>query len=242
MAWASVGRGGSLGEVTNEAALDVVLNGVVGSGANVGELLVFAVAVDNASSVNNADNGDVTTVADSGGVNRWLKVRERTVGGAAAQAGATMSLWYSHITSALSSAAVVSATFLDAAASDGTAGIVWRFSKNAAASVRLYDSTHVVIATSSNGVLDLAAPSATEHLRFRAVAAESTITTFTTTAGWTTIGTTRASATIPMAVFGEYLITSNSTAASNCSIGAAADNVSVLALFEENLLMGDGEL
>jgi hypothetical protein len=239
MAWASVGRGGSIGEVTNEAALDVVLNGVVGSGASVGELLVFAVAVDNASSVNNADNGDVTGVADSGGVNIWTKIRERTVGGGAAQAGATMSLWYSDITSALTTTAVVSATFNSAAASDGTAGIVWRFSKTGNTAV--IDSTHVVIATSSNGALDLTAPDAPEYLRFRAVAAESTVTGFTTTSGWTTIGTTRASATIPMAVFGEFRIVSAATAASNCSISAAADNVSIYALFEEQTLVVLGD-
>jgi hypothetical protein len=240
MAWASVGRGGSIGEVTNEAALDVVLNGQVGSGAAVGELLVFAVAVDNASSIDNADNGDVTGVADDGGINTWIKVREITRGGGAAQAGATMSLWYSDITSALSSSAVVSASFANAGASDGTAGIVWRFSKTGNAAV--IASTHVVIATSSNGTLDLTAPTATEFLRFRAVAAESTVTGFTTTSGWTTIGTTRASATIAMSVFGEYLISSNTTAASNCSISAAADNVSVYALFEEQIsgMMGDG--
>jgi hypothetical protein len=117
---------------------------------------------------------------------------------------------------------------------------VWRFTASPTASIRAVDSTYVVIATSSNGVLDLAAPTPTGHLRVRAVAAETTVTAFTTTAGWTTIGTTRASATAAMAVFGEFLITSNSTAASNCSISAAADNASVYALFEENELTGDG--
>jgi hypothetical protein len=240
MTWASVGRAGSTGNATaNTTGMAITINGVVGSGAAIGDVLICAIAVDNASSVNNADNVDVTAVTDTGS-NQWTKVRERTVGGAAAQAGATCSLWYSRITSALSSAAVVSASFANGATSDAKAGIVWRFTASPTASIRAVDSTYVVIATSSNGVLDLAAPTPTGHLRVRAVAAETTVTAFTTTAGWTTIGTTRASATAAMAVFGEFLITSNSTAASNCSISAAADNASVYALFEENELTGDG--
>lgn len=240
MTWASVGRAGSTGSAgNNQANITVTLNGQAGAGAAVSDLLVMTVSVDNASSVNNADNGDVTGVTDSSS-NLWIKVRERTAGGAAAQAGATCSMWYTHVTQALSTANTVVATFNNAATSDATAAIVWRFTHSATASVRLVDSTHVVIATSSNGALDLTAPSATGHLRIRTVAAESTVTAFTTTAGWTTIGTTRASATGAMSAFGEFLITSNATAASNCSISAAADNVSVMALFEENELMGTG--
>lgn len=227
MAWASIGRAGSTGNASNNtSSVGITLNGQAGSGGDVGDVLVLAFAVDNASSVNNADETAVTSVVDSAS-NNWIKIREITAGGGASQAGAVCSLWYTQVSAALSTANSVTINMSNNTARDAKAGIVWRFSNTTNAKIEAYDSTHIVIATSSNGNLDLATPRG-EFLRFRAVAAETTVTSFTTTAGWTTIGTTRASATGAMAIFGEFRIITGTTAASNPSISAAADNASIM--------------
>lgn len=228
MAWASVGRAGSTGSASNnQSAQTITLNGQAGSGASTGDVLVYAIAVDNNSSVNNADEGAVTSVTDSSS-NSWIKIREITAGGGASQAGATCSLWYTLVTKALTTSNTVVSNFSNNTARDNSAGIVWRFTNAGNEAIGVQDSTHIVIATSSNGSLDLNVPRG-EYLRFRAVAAETTVTAFTTTAGWTTIGTTRASATGAMAVFGEFRIITGTTAASNPSISAAVDNASIFA-------------
>ncbi len=242
MAWASVGRAGSTGNATsNTSVLTCTLNGVAGSGADVSDLLIYAIAVQNATTDTGLDEGAVLSIADSGGINVWQKIRERTKAGTgeAAQTGVVCSLWYTHVTNALSSVDTATATFGSPAQRDAQAGIVWRFSKGGDSALRLVNSTGITIGTSSSGALDMAAPTATDHLRLRVVGARTTLTALTTTAGWTTIGTTRASATARMAIFGEFLITSATTAVSNCSLTVATSQASHYALFEENSILGD---
>jgi hypothetical protein len=243
MAWASVGVAGSTGNITaNSSAMSIGLRSQPGSGANVGDLLVFTIAVDNASSDSNVDEVAVLSVTD-GASNAWVKAREITAGGAAVQAGAVCSVWYSHITNALTTSHGVGCIFGSTATRDFKCGQVWRFSKSPTASVRMVDSTYVTIATSSCGTLDIATNSGGEFLRFRAIAAETTnVTAMTTTAGWVTMGTTRAGSNSAMSVKGEFLIASGSTAASSPSIAAAVDQASIYAVFEECELMGDGIL
>ncbi len=243
MSWSDLGRCGSTGNATaNSTAIACTLNGAAGTGAAVGDLLICAVAVQNASSVGNADEGAVTAISDTGS-NTWVKIRERTAntGGVGGQNGIVCSLWSANVLTAMATTAVANVTFGSSASRDGQAMIVWRFSRDPAASVRVVDSTHVVVSTSLCGTLDLPAPTTTTHLRFRAVAAKSTLAAMTTTAGWTTIGTTRASAAVAVAVFGEFVAnTVSSTQASAPAIATASTQASIYALFEENLLLGDG--
>jgi hypothetical protein len=244
MAWASVGRAGSTGNQTlNSTILTITLNGQAGTGASVGDLLVWSIGVQSATTVT-ADEGAVLSVEDTVG-NTWTKIRELTNGRqTVGSTGVVCSLWYTHVTQAASTTDTVSCIFGSSAARDAQGGIVWRFSKSGSASVRVADSTFLTSSTSLPGVMDLATP-ASEFLRYRTWAARTTIQAFSTTAGWTTIGTTRSGAAAPSeAIYGEYLITSATTAQSAPVITGAGSPLSVshYVVFEENLLMGDSEL
>jgi hypothetical protein len=244
MAWASVGLAGSTGNtVNNQTAITITLNGQAGSGGDVGDVLIGTFACDNASSVSDIDAGAVSGVADDA-LNTWTKAIEIQNGGAAAQAGAVVSLWYTKVENALTTVQTVVASLTSTATRDATAGRIWRFTN--AGTVNVSQSTFVTVATSLSGTLDLT-EAATEFLRFRGVAAETTLTAFTTTSGWNSIGMSRSGATVgvEVAAFGEYLITSATTAASACRIAAATDQASVYATFQEvvadlYILMGDG--
>lgn len=242
MAWASVGRAGSTGNTgNNQATIDITLNGQVGTGANVSDVLIATFSCDNDSTTTSGiDPGAVSGVVDSAS-NNWIKAREIQNGGGLSQSGAVCSIWYTHVDNALSTAAVVTASLTNNTFRDATAGIVWRFT-NGTGALSLEETTFVTLGTSSCGSLDIdTSAKVSEHLRFRGVAAETTVTAFTTTAGWTTIGTTRSGTAVgaEVAVFGEFLISSSANAPSNPSISAAADQASILCVFENADLMGD---
>lgn len=234
MAWASVGRAGSTGNATNNnSSVVVTLNGQAGTGSSVGDILILCVGVNNFSSVSNADEGAVTSVTDSGS-NVWVKAREITNGNAASTVGTVCSMWYSRTHTALTTSNTVTANFSNSAARDGCTAFVSRFT--APGAVTVADSTYLTNATSLLGTIDQT-ETATEFLRFRAVAARTTLTAMTTTSGWTTMGTTRSSATVNQAIFGEWIISSASTKSSAPSLAAAVANASVYAVFEETPIM-----
>lgn len=240
MAWASVGLAGSTGNASNNNSNVVVtLTGQAGSGANVGDVLIACIGVNNFSSVSNADEGAVTSVTDNGTntKNVWVKAREITANAAtpASTTGTVCSVWYTHVDTALTTANTVTANFSNSAARDGATMLISRFTASGAVGVK--DSTYLTQTSSAFGTIDQT-ETATEFLRFRAIAARTTLTALTTTAGWTSMGTTRSSATVNQAIFGEWLISSASTAASSPKISAAVVNANVYAVFEENRPMG----
>lgn len=239
MAFASIGRAGSTANATvNSSNMVITLNGQAGTGANVTDLLVYSVGTQNQTTINDTDGGIVTSVVDSKN-NNWVKVRETQRGTAVVQSGAVCSLWFTNVETALTTSDTVTATFSNPATCDAQAGIIWRFSKSGAA-VRAADSTRVTGTSSIPGSLDLA-QNGTEFVRFRGVTARTSITVFTTSAGWTTIGTTRSgTANGAVAMFGEFAITTASTLASNPTInGVVSATASIYADFEETALMGD---
>lgn len=239
MAWADTGLAGSTGNASNNNSNVVVtLNAQVGVGSNANDLLVLAVGVNNFSSVSNADEGAVTSVTDTNS-NTWTKFREITQGNAATTVGTVCSVWYSRTNTALTTANTVTANFSNNTARDGATALVRRFTVQGG--VFPLDSTYVISATSSFPSVDLAA-NADSVLRMRAVAARTTLTSMTTTAGWTSLGTTRASATVNQAIFGEFIISAATTAASAPKVSAAAQNASVYVVFREDQLVAQSLL
>lgn len=238
MAWASVGLAGSTGNASNnQSSVAVTLTGQVGSGANVNDVLVLCVGVNNFSSVSNADEGAVTSVTDNGTNTRnvWVKAREITNGNSATTVGTVCSMWYTRVDTALTTANVVTANLSNNTARDGVTALISRFTVSGAVAVK--DSTYLIATTSGFGTIDQT-ETATEFLRFRAVAARSTVTSMTTTAGWTSMGSTRASATVNQAIYGEWKISSASTDNSTPKISAAVQSASVYVVFEEQTPMG----
>jgi hypothetical protein len=238
MAWASVGRAGSTGNATaNASTMGITLNGQVGSGADANDLLVLVFAMGS-STTTAAVTTRVTAVTDTSS-NHWFKAQE-FLGPSASSLNMVCSIWYTNVDTPLTTASVVTVVHSTRA---GQAAIVWRFT-HGQGSVLCGPSTYTATnGSSSPGSLDQAGP-ATDLLRVRGAASRTTLTAMSTTAGWTTMGTTRASATVLTSVFGEFRITSASTAASSPILtGHSTQSVaSVYTIFEDCQLMGGGEL
>lgn len=240
MAWGAGTLIGSTGNASaNNTSVTATLNRVAGSAADLNDILVVTVGVNNFSSVSNADEGAVTSVTDNGTNSRnvWVKAREVTgnAGTPASTTGTVCSVWYTRVHTALTTANTVTANFSNSAARDGATMLVNRFTVSGSAQVK--DSTYLTQTSSAFGSIDQT-ETATEFLRFRAIAARTTVTSMTTTSGWTSLGTTRASATVNQAIFGEFLITSASTAASSPKISASVVNANIYAVFEEYTPLG----
>lgn len=240
MAWANVGLTGSTGNASNnQSTIVITLNKLAGAGANEDDILIAAFGMDNFSSVSNADEGAVTSVTDSSS-NTWVKAREITNGNATSTLGTVCSVWWSRIDTAISTAGTVTANLSNNTARDGVVGLIQRFT--ASGGVDVAASTYLTAISSAQGSIDQTMPTATEYLRFRAFSARTTVTAMSTTAGWTSIGTTRGSATKTLAIFGEYRIISATTAASAPSITANVTNANIYVVFEENNLLATPSL
>lgn len=236
MAWTSVGVSGMLGSSVLSTLATITLNGQAGSGASVNDVLVYTISVPNVSAGADQDEGLVTSVDDSGG-NTWVKAAEWSNTQGALSAGVCCSIWYSQTRTALTTSNTVSA-HLEPARS--RTGIIWRFRPGAGATIRTIATTWLSVDGGQPGSIDIALPSGggQEYLRFRGIASETTLTTaLTTTAGWTSIGTTREGANSGGSVRGEFIITAATTAASNPTFGSI-DQASVYAVLEETGLMG----
>lgn len=240
MAWASVGRAGSTGGAslpTTQSFITITLNGQAGTGANVGDVLVVANSINMDSSV--AIGSELISIIDSAS-NNYIRANKTETVNAAQVADVVNYVYYAHIEKALTTSNTLTINYSNNPSVQGHATVVWRFSKGAGSSVRLYDTTFNTVSSSSvAGTLDIAGP-ATETLRLRTIAAFTTLTSITTSAGWTSIGTTRGGANLEPAVYGEFRIVSASTAASSLTNASSNAKASVYAIFEENSLTGDG--
>jgi hypothetical protein len=239
VAFVSVGRAASTGNATaNSSTMTVTLNGQVGSGGDATDLLIFSIGSLNASTLAGInDETAVLSVTDSQG-NLWEKARASLSTSATVGGGVICDVWFTNVEKPLSTVDTAVVTFSSPAARDHNVGIMWRFTKSGA-SVRPANSTYLQSASSLVGSMDLT-QDGTEFLRFRGISCRTTLQTFTTTAGWTTIGTTRSSATAGLVMCGEFNITTATTIASNPSkAGTVSKTASVLVSFEETALMGD---
>lgn len=235
MSWSAIGLVGNVGS-TAATTTTAIPTAIALSSGNV---VVVTAAIVNPTSAN-ATSSIVSTVNDSAG-NTWLKAQEFQSGGGAAASGAICSIWYSQLTSALSSGGTITISHNNAAASTRRAAGAFAFSIAAGNRVSVNGTTWIAASSAQDPLsIDMGLSSA-EHLRFRGIASESTLTTaLSTTAGWTNIGTTRASAAAAMSYRGEYRITASTTAASNPVFTSTAADASVYVAFFENPPPGAG--
>lgn len=231
MAWSFIGGLGTVGSTATTTTMTITTT-IAGAANNV----VFVVAAIVNPTSTNTTTSIVSGVSDSAG-NHWVKAREFQAGGGAVASGAICSMWYSHLHNALSSGGTISVTHNNAAASTRRACAAVAFSIGAGASVRVFDSTFINASSAQSPLsLDVAIPTTTEMLRFRAVASESSLTTaLTTTAGWSNLGVVNSG--LAMSIRGEVLITAATTAVSNPTFTSTATDASVYAVFEESALM-----
>jgi hypothetical protein len=220
--------------VADNASLSIAA-GVVGSFCSAGELAVLIVAVDN-SQANDGDEIAVTTVTDSGG-STWIKAGEFTNGQGAAQAGATVSVWYAVLANNLDFGGdppdSITAYFSNSTARDAAAMTVKGFTFAAGQPV----SVEAIATRADDGIdpgsLDVTT-SNQEFLRIRGIAGETGSTTaLTVTTNWTAFkAAQRGSGTTGMAVRGEHRIVTATGAASNPT-WVSADHASVYVVIRE---------
>lgn len=196
---------------------------------------VLIIAVDN-NQTTDGDEGAVTSVTDSGGVNVWSKAVEFCNGQGSAQAGATVSIWYSLITSVLVGG-TITANFSNSASRDKAAWTLREFSKGAGTTVAIEGTPGTLANDGADpGSLDVTTANIA-CLRIRGIAAESNDTTaLTTTDGtWTAFNgatTTGGGSAANQAVRAEFKISTATGAASNPTL-YAADCASAYAAFKE---------
>lgn len=236
MTWASKGTLGANGSATDNQATVALTTAT--TNVAIGEVIVVAIAVDNNAAPPSPDAGDaaVTSVTDSAG-NVYTLARNFS-SRLAAQAGASISVFYSKATATLNTGGTITATFATAANADATAISAWCYTIASGATVGVAGTSFESTTAADPGSLDVTTANG-PHLRFRAIAMEvGTATALTVTAGgWTNInagGSSASGSTIEIIIRGEWRIVTGTSAASDPSVAAiTVDTASVYIAFVE---------
>jgi len=205
---------------------------------NAGRLAILILALDNRSTAD-GQTSDVTNVTDTKG-NTWTKAGEytNTVGGAAAD-GATVAVWYSVITTQLTTSDTITTTYSGAVVAKGALCEV--FSMGAVSTVSIAGTVQVLANDNADaGSMTISGLSSAEYLFFRAIASETdTRTMSATTASYTTttgvLSGTGGSEKGHMAGTIEYrILTGTSSTSDPTMTDTTADRASLFIAFKEN--------
>lgn len=234
MAIASVSTlGTALSTANNQTSLVLTTTTV----AEVGRLVVVAVAVDNAQTTD-GNSTAVSSITDSAGGNTWTRAKGHTSSLGVAQDGADISIWYSVLNNQIANGGTITATFANSATSDASAMSAWKYSLAISSQVAIEGTPSGLSNDASNaGSLNVTTANV-QCLRFRAIASESSSTTaLTASAGWTLISQAISGAGVSateMGVRGEFIISTATGAASAPTGGAGAvDHASAYVAFRE---------
>ncbi len=236
MAW---GAPAVAGNGQNKASSTLVQATITVSPA-VGDVVIVLIAADNTSTTD-GDNGEVSSVTDSKS-NTYTKAREFTNGQGAAAAGATVSLWFSKLTTALvGSTDIISGNFGTARVAKGMSLATATIGAGNVVSVDA--GTDLANDGADPGSMNLTPPNV-EHLWVRATALERAIATWTKTVAYeldaTAEGTSGGGAASNMNICGELDRLTGTTNASDPT-ATAVDCASVLvALLEAAPPAGPG--
>ncbi len=192
----------------------------------VGNLGVCAIAIDNISTTDGNTNS-VSSITDAAG-NTWTKAREYTNGQGGAAAGATVAVYYTRATTQLNNAAAI--TFNFASAITAKAAKCYEFTL----------SNNVVVDGTGDEAKDAADPGSltatgannVEHLWIRAIAAETTGTAWTATAGWTKVNATASAGA--MSIAWEFKISTGTSSGASDPTFENVDSASVIVGLQEN--------
>ena len=234
MAFASVG---TLGATFDKVAgTSIVLTTTATAAA--GSFVVVIVAKDNASSTT-GETSEITSVSDSAG-NTWTKAYEYSYGGGTpgANAGAVCAVYFSTLSSALSSGGTITANFSDSRTASAISA--WNYSLGAGNLAELDGATGYGDTNNQNG-LSLTGLTSAEHLGIRAFALETQLTTaFALESGWTamsTAGGTGGGSASNMRVDGQFGIESASTTVDVATVSGPSalfvDQANILVAFIE---------
>lgn len=235
MTIASVGTlGTALSSGNNQTSLVLTTS----AAAEVGNLVILAVAVDN-DQTTDGDSTAVSGVVDSSGGNTWIKAKSFANGQGAAQAGADCSIWYTVVRTQIANGGTITASFTSATTADASAMSAWEFTKDPASTISIEGTPGSLANDGANaGALDVTTANIAA-LRVRAIASESNSSTaLTPTAGGWAIITQAISgagtSATEMGIRGEWRIATGTSFSSAPTGGAGAvDHASVYVAFKE---------
>lgn len=211
-----------------------------GTAPSVGNLVVYALAKDNAATAD-GNTSEVTSVTDDAG-NTYVKAREFCNGQGAANAGATISVWYCVIANAVTGANRITAQFSSSVTSAAANGYSFSIGTSSVAVVGEADLAND--GADPGSLATAGGLSSAARLYFRASALEAASgTAITATATWsrtatTTGGTSGGGGASNMSVAAEFKIATSTGETSDFTV-AAADCASVIVAFEEIVVSTD---
>ncbi len=226
MAWTSNGWLSTSGDSSKTAGTTVVLT--VTGAVPAGRVVVVHVAIDNTSTTD-GNTSEVSSITDSAGGNTWVKALEYCNSKAASNGGATVSLWYSKLSTQIPDGGTITANLANSKTAKAISAN--SFSIAAGSTVSVVASAQAN-GTANNTSVAISGLSSAERLWFRATATEdNSIGTLDPTTGFTkTIGiaTTGGSAVTNMAISGEFII-ATATGHTSAPPGTAASGDSATA-------------
>lgn len=182
--WASWGHGGATCSTESEAAASTSLTCTVGTqNLEAGNVAVVVCATDNVTASDSATS-DHTSVTDSTGANTYTKLGEFTEGSGGAAAGATVSLWFSKLTTQLASGSgTITCNF--ASVTDKAMHLVGEFTITGGNVVSQAGTTQTEASNGGDaGNLTISGLTSSEYLYVRGIATESNAAvSMTVTAG-----------------------------------------------------------
>lgn len=228
---------GSLGATGSSANNQATLVLTLAASVSKGDLMIVVVADDNRLGSADADGSEVSSVQANGSpATAFTKIIGWSNNNAAAQAGASCSLWAGIAKADLTTSNTITATFTSSTLSDATAMTARRFTYSSAGLLTVVGVGPTN--TLSNDAADPGSLDATtvnaEHLRIRGIGAEvGNNTSLTPTAGWTAWDNGNSAATgtsAEMCARAEHHISTGTSDASDPTY-VAADCASVYATF-----------
>ena len=227
---------GSLGATGSSANNQATLVLTTALTIAVGELAVIVVAVDNLGTAD-GDNGEVTSVTNSGTAATWIKAKQFSNAQGAAQAGACVSIWYAIPTVEIASGATITITFSNATTSDAS-GVTGRVFQTSLSNGWFFDAS--LTNTLANDAADPASLDVTtpnlHYVRIRGIAAEvgnnTNLTPTTNFTAWANGNSATTGTTAEMCARAEHRISTATSDASNPTY-VAADCASAYVVFRE---------
>jgi hypothetical protein len=229
MAITSAGNRGTGASTTSGTTLGVTHAAV---SSTVGQVVILTIACDNAGTTD-ADHDEIQGIADTGG-NTWSKLGEFTNGQGAANAGTTVSVWMSKITTQLDSGNTITVTFKNTI--EAKCGSAWAFDVGAGKILSVVQTqTSATDGANGWGSSAISGLSSLSRLYFRGLSKEAnSLTQITVTGGFTAITNTRSgSSGDEQCVRGEWDIDTSTGSTSNPTLASATDAAGVFMALEE---------
>jgi len=211
----SWGSAGSIG-VGNSKASGTTLVLTTTATAEAGNVVFLVIASDNVATAD-GNTSEVSSIADSAGGNTWTKAREFCNAQGAANAGTTLSFWYSKLVNQIASGGTITVTFANTITAKAISA--QEFTMASGSLISIVDAADLPNDVLDVGSMTTATLPSNEYLFFRAIAGETTTAiAFTPTTNFTEVTRGQMTGGLPasnQSAFGEFRIVTSTAQTSN---------------------------